>query len=283
MLGHKLFQILGRKFPATACTVRNAPAILRDDGLFPSGLVYEGIDATDLDRVRAVVGDFRPDVLVNAVGLIKQLPGGNERRKAIRMNALLPHELHEIATNVGARTVHFSTDCVFRGDRGGYSEDDPSDAVDVYGRTKYLGELEGAHALTLRTSIVGRQLRGTESLVEWFLSQSRKRVRGFTRAIYTGVTTDHLAEVVGHLISDHPDLQGLYHLSGPRTTKYELLCIVRDSFDVDVEIEPDSEFALDRSLDDRRFREVTNLPKPSWKEMVVQMAADLIPYEQQRS
>lgn len=281
MLGHKLFQVLGRKFPATGCTVRTAPAAFRNRELFPSELVYEGIDATDLNVVRWVVNDFRPNVLLNAVGLIKQLPEGNVRRTSIRVNALLPHELQEVAASVGARMIHFSTDCVFRGDRGGYSEDDPSDALDVYGRTKYLGELDAAAALTLRTSIIGRQLYGTESLIEWFLSQAPSRVRGFTRAVYSGVTTDHLAELVGRLIDDYPEMEGLYHLSGPRITKYELLCIVRDVLDIDVEIEPDGGPAIDRSLDDRRFREATRLPKLAWRDMILEMAANPIPYKQQ--
>lgn len=282
MLGHKLFQVLGRRFPETACTVRKRPDIFDDRNLFASQLVYEGIDATDLPSVRAVVREFRPHVLVNAVGLIKQLPGGNQRRAAIRVNALLPHDLHEVAASVGARTLHFSTDCVFRGDRGGYAEDEHSDAVDVYGRTKYLGELDGNGALTLRTSIIGRQLRGTESLVEWFLSQAPGRVRGYTRAIYSGVTTDHIAELVGHVVADYPELHGLYHLSGPRISKYDLLCIVRNVLDVDVEIEPDDGVALDRSLDDRRFRDRTGLLTPSWKDMIVQMAANPIPYDSMR-
>lgn len=278
MLGHKLFQVLPRRFPQTACTVRTAPALFRERHLFPSDLVYEGIDVRDAAAVNRVVDEFRPDVLVNAVGLIKQLQEGNTRPTAIRINALLPHDLQEAAARVGGRTVHFSTDCVYRGDRGAYVEDDPSDAIDVYGRTKYLGELEGPGALTLRTSIVGRQLRGSESLIEWFLSQEGGHVRGFTRALYSGVTTDHLAELVGELLAAHPMPEGLYHVSGPAISKYELLCLVREVFDLDVTIEPDEDFALDRTLDDRRFREATGLPKRSWKEMLVQMAANPIPY-----
>jgi dTDP-4-dehydrorhamnose reductase len=282
MLGHKLFQVLPKRFPQTACTVRTAPALFRERRLFSSDQVYDGIDVLDAAAVNRVVEEFRPDVLINAVGLIKQRPLGNARPAAIRINALLPHDLQQAAAAVGARTVHFSTDCVYRGDRGTYVEEDPSDALDVYGRTKYLGELEGPGTLTLRTSIVGRQLRGRESLIEWFVSNESGHVRGFTRALYSGVTTDHLAELVGEVLAAHPMLEGLYHVAGPPISKYELLRLVREVLDLDATIEPDEGFVLDRTLDDRRFREATVLPKSTWKEMIVQMAANPIPYAGRR-
>jgi dTDP-4-dehydrorhamnose reductase len=255
------------------------PSVFRDRRLFPSSKIFEGVDATDRQKVSMIVRNCRPDVVVNAVGLIKQLPTGQERAPAIRVNALFPHELYEIARAAGARFLHFSTDCVFRGDRGNYTEDDPSDALDIYGRTKFLGEVDGPGALTLRTSIVGRQLRGQESLIEWFLRQPPGTVAGYTNAVYSGVTTDHLADLVAAVISRHPGLEGVYHVAGPVISKFELLTVVRDVLGTDVTILPDDDYRLDRSLNDQRFREVTSLQTPPWKEMILEMASNPIPYK----
>jgi dTDP-4-dehydrorhamnose reductase len=191
------------------------------------------------------------------------------------VNALLPHRLALMCADVSARLVHISTDCVFSGARGGYREDDFADAADLYGRTKFLGEVgQEPHCLTLRTSIIGPELARKASLLEWFLAQ-RTRVRGFTKAIFSGFTTTELARVIELMLTRYPDASGLYHVSSEPINKYDLLVAIRDALGLDIEIVPDATFEIDRSLDSTRFRSEFNYTPPSWPAMIGELANEL--------
>ncbi|HIK98894.1 MAG TPA: hypothetical protein EYG13_05010 [Dehalococcoidia bacterium] len=195
----------------------------------------------------------------------------------------MPHLLAEKCEQIGGRVIHFSTDCVFDGEKGAYEESDPSDAKDLYGRTKYLGEISSPGSLTLRSSIIGRELYNNASLIEWFLSQKRKKVRGFAKALYAGLTTNRMSALVRDLILNHPDLSGMYQVSGPWISKYDLLLLVREAFEIDIEIERDEDVDIDRTLVGDCFSADTGFVAPSWQEMVTELAADPTPYESWKS
>jgi dTDP-4-dehydrorhamnose reductase len=178
--------------------------------------------------------------------------------------------------------IHMSTDCVFSGRKGMYAEDDPSDAEDLYGRSKFLGEVGGPGCLTMRTSIIGRELMTSNGLVEWFLGNRGGKARGFRRAIFTGYPTRVLAEIMADVLENHAGLEGVYQVSSQPINKYDLLCRVNEAFDLGIEIEPDDDFACDRSLDSSRFRAATGFRPPSWEEMIRDMAEDPTPYEEWR-
>lgn len=284
MLGHKLIQRLGGRYEAIG-TMRGS----RDDvpycdvPFFSSDLIIDGVDATDFDALDSLLVRVAPDVVVNCVGVIKHRLDTENPIPSITANSLLPHILADRCAARGSRLIHLSTDCVFSGRRGDYREDDVADAVDLYGRTKYLGEVaDRDQALTIRTSMVGRELTHFLQLMEWFLAQKGSIVRGFRRAIYSGVTTNFMARLIEILIQEHPRLHGLYHVAGPRITKFDLLCEVRQAFNIDVAIESDDEFEIDRSLNGERFAAVTRIAPPSWHEMIAEMAADETPYEEWR-
>jgi dTDP-4-dehydrorhamnose reductase len=175
--------------------------------------------------------------------------------------------------------VHFSTDCVFSGRSGGYTEDSPSDAGDLYGKSKHLGEVTAANALTLRTSIIGRELANYRSLLEWFLAQRGKTVRGFRKVIYSGVTTNFMAGLVGRLVADHPALSGLYQVTAPAVSKYDLLCMLKEAYHLDVEIVADDREASDRSMSGEKFLKATGYRQPGWDELMAELAGDATPYE----
>jgi dTDP-4-dehydrorhamnose reductase len=175
--------------------------------------------------------------------------------------------------------IHFSTDCVFNGHKGRYTEEDPSDAIDLYGRTKFLGETSGAGALTIRSSIIGRELVTSSGLIEWFLSQRGHRVEGYTTAIYSGFTTTVMARILRMILFDYPNLSGTIQVSSQRISKYDLLSLVRAAYRLDVEIIPTDRVQVDRSLDSSRFRQLTGFDPPSWQQMVDEMAADPTPYD----
>jgi len=278
MLGHKMVQTLAARFADTWWTVRGPLAELPVPFL-QSPRCVERVDVMDWAAVEGVLGRLRPDAVVNCVGVIKQRVAAASPVPSISINALLPHRIAEAVVGWSGRLIHFSTDCVFSGRKGRYTEGDVSDAEDLYGRTKFLGEAAGAGALTIRTSIIGRELENHKSLLDWFLLGRHERVKGFTNVWWSGVTTNHLADVVGGLIERHPALSGLYQLSSGRISKYELLCRLRDGYRLRTEVEPVDEPRNDRSLDGSRFAAATGYRCPPWDELIGQLVGDPTPYE----
>lgn len=278
MLGHKLCELFKDRFETWA-TTRSGYSQYARYGFFKPERTIGGVNVSDFDTVVRAVATAHPEVVINAIGIIKQLPSARDPIASLTVNSLFPHRLATLCQAANARLIQFSTDCVFSGRKGMYTEDDQPDPDDLYGRSKLLGEVAGPNAVTLRTSIIGRELQSANSLVEWFLANSGQRVRGYTKAIYSGFPTVVLAEIIGSLIEQQPDLSGLYHVSSVPISKYDLLCLVRDAYRLPVEIEPFPDLHVDRSLDSSRFRAATGFSPPPWPQMVQAMADDPTPYE----
>jgi dTDP-4-dehydrorhamnose reductase len=277
MLGHKLCQRYRREFE-TWCTVRSQPRRPEGFDIWDPQRTIAGVDAVDFDSVARSIAEVKPDVVINCIGIIKQLKAAKDPIVSLSINSLFPHRLATFCRAAGARMIHISTDCVFSGRKGMYTEDDPSDAEDLYGRTKFLGEVAGSGCLTLRTSIIGRELHSTSGLIDWFLSNRGGKIRGFRNAIYTGFTTQALAKIIVDVICRHPELSGVWQVSSEPINKYDLLTLVNEVYKTGVEIEPDDEFCCDRSLNSARFRAATNFQPPSWPEMIAEMHRDPLPY-----
>jgi dTDP-4-dehydrorhamnose reductase len=280
MLGHKMLQVLSERFETSGTTRSTATGL--DRVASGAQAVLQGVSAGNLDSVVGAFVAARPDVVVNCIGIVKQLDEAKNPIASIEVNSLFPHQLASICAAHQAQLVHVSTDCVFSGRKGGYTEDDTPDPVDLYGRSKLLGEVGEDPVLTIRTSIVGRELHGAHGLVEWFLGQSGTTVRGFTRAIFSGWSTAALARAVGDVIERQPTLTGIWHVAAEPIAKYDLLCRLRDAFDLDVAIEPDDELECDRSLDGSRFAAETGIIAPSWSEMVDELHRESPLYESLR-
>jgi dTDP-4-dehydrorhamnose reductase len=271
MLGHELWRHFHISHE-TWVTLRGPGSTFHRYGLFQEGRVCSGVDVQDVSRVESIIREISPDVVLNCVGIIKQLKEANDPISSITVNALLPHRLSEICKENGARLILFSTDCVFSGKRGGYTESDIPDADDLYGRTKYLGEVhDQLHTVTIRSSIIGRELGTAHSLVDWFISNKGKAVHGYRKAIYSGFTTVEMARIVG-LILDRPDLNGLLHVASEPITKYHLLCLIRDKFDLQIEIKAYDQYNCDRSLIGDRFNKATKYSAPNWDMMIQELA-----------
>ena len=228
------------------------------------------VDVENADHLLKVFSDVRPDVVLNCVGIVKQLSEADDPLTAIPINSLLPHRLAKLCAASGARLIHFSTDCVFLGSKGMYKESDFPDATDLYGRSKLMGEVDYPNAITLRTSLIGHELSGNRSLVSWFLSQSGS-IKGFRRAIFSGLPTVEIARVVHEHVLPNTDLCGLYHLSVDPISKFDLLRLVADVYGKSIEIIPDHQLVIDRSLDSSRFRAATGFSPQHWSEMVQAM------------
>ncbi len=278
MLGHKLWQNFSERFE-TYITFRQPASNYSGYGLFDETHSIGGVSATDLPAVTNAVNTVQPQVVVNCIGVVKQDAAASDPVTSISTNALFPHQLAKVCEEAKSRLIHISTDCVFSGRQGNYSEDAISDAEDLYGRTKYLGEVTGPGCLTLRTSMIGRELAGEHGLLEWLLSQNGKRVRGFRRAIFSGFTTLALAQIIAEIIEKHPELQGLYHVASEPISKFDLLTLIQQKGDLQVEIEPDEAFICDRSLNGARFRSAANFVPPDWSDMVEHIFKDRTPYE----
>lgn len=270
MLGHRLFADLRHRHDVRV-TLRQPLEAYRDLGLFDFSTAIAGIDARVTDRLAEVFAAVRPDAVVNCVGIVKQRPSANDAIASLEINALLPHRLAVLCRMAGARLVHISTDCIFSGRKGAYLETDPSDAEDIYGRTKYLGEVAGDHCLTLRTSIVGYELTRKTGLLEWFLAQHGS-VPGFSQAIFSGLTTNELSRVVERMLVDHQNARGVFHVSSSPIDKYSLLMLFRKYLSPDVEVVSDARLVIDRSLDSTRFRNEFGYQPPTWEAMVKELA-----------
>jgi dTDP-4-dehydrorhamnose reductase len=229
--------------------------------------LVDGIDIENNEALLKVFERIRPDVVINCIGLIKQSADHDDPLMAIPMNALLPHRLARLCGVAKARLVHISTDCVFSGTKGNYTEADPSDAGDLYGRSKFLGEVSYRHAITLRTSIIGRELESAHGLIGWFLAQ-QGQCKGFRRAIFSGLPTVELARVIDKLVIPRPDLSGVYHVASLPISKYDLLNLVAEVYRKPIKIVPDDNLVIDRSLNADRFRAATGYVAPEWPELV---------------
>lgn len=229
-----------------------------------------GVDVENNEHLLRLMAKIRPDVVVNCIGLVKQLSESELPLAAIPINALLPHRLAEICGLFGARLIHISTDCVFSGSKGLYVEADFADASDLYGRSKYLGEVDYPNAITLRTSIIGHELNGTRSLVNWFLAQ-HGQVFGFRKAVFSGLPTVELGRIILQYVLPNPDLRGLYHVSAEPINKYDLLALVAKYYQKNIEIVPKDDLVIDRSLDSKKFREETKFHPMAWDKLVQSM------------
>lgn len=271
MLGNTLF----RRYAAdnslqVTGTVRRMP-----DHPWFTGLrdrLIDGVDVGDVVSLRNRITRIKPDVLVNCIGVVKQLAASKNPLDSIPINSLLPHQLAEICGDIDARLIQISTDCVFSGSRGNYCESDFADADDLYGRSKLLGEVDYPHAITLRTSIIGHEMQGNRSLVDWFLSQQGS-IQGFTKAIFSGLPTIELATIIRDLVIPRPDLRGLYHVAAAPIDKYKLLSLVAKTYGKAITITPSDTLIIDRSLNAERFNAATGYVPPAWPELIHRMHA----------
>jgi dTDP-4-dehydrorhamnose reductase len=230
--------------------------------------ILTGVDVLDEAALRAAFERVRPDVVINCVGLIKQKEHVEDPLVVLPINAMLPHRLALLCAPGNVRLLHISTDCVFSGRKGMYTEDDPSDAEDLYGKSKYIGELrDAAHAVTLRTSIVGRELNSSRALVDWFLAQ-QGAVHGFRRSIFSGMTAIELARIMRDVVVPDASLHGLYHVSSAPISKFDLLKLFAAQYGKTIDVLPDDALVIDRSLDSSRFCHATGYRAPSWESMV---------------
>jgi len=270
MLGNAAMRVLAREPGFEVFGVSRRPVTPAEFPGVPAGQFLQIPDIAALDAIADVLARTRAEAVINAIGVVKQLQSADDPLVALPINALLPHQLARLCGEAGARLIHVSTDCVFDGKRGGYTEEDVANATDLYGRSKLLGEVDAPHAITLRTSIVGHELGSRHGLIDWFLGQEGS-VFGFTRAIFSGVTTVELARVIARHVLPAPGLHGLYHLSAAPISKYDLLSIAAQVYEKEIAIVARDEPVIDRSLRSDRFRAATGYEPPDWRSLLMDL------------
>ena len=270
MLGHTVFRYFSE---CTDCetfgTLRSARSLVFFANTQHERLITR-VDVEQFDGLTAVLAKVKPTVIINCIGLVKQLAAANDPLLTLPINALLPHRLARLSAMLNARLVHISTDCVFSGQRGFYTEQDDSDAKDLYGRSKFLGEVtDDSHVVTLRTSIIGHELNSQQGLLEWFLAQTGM-VYGYDKAIFSGLPTVELARVIAEYVLPN-ELSGLYHVASTPINKFELLLLFQRKYGRTIDILPNNELVIDRSLNAEKFFKATGYQCPDWVSLIHQM------------
>ena len=271
MLGHQLWRGLHAQHD-TWVTLRRPVADFEVHNLFDEAKAIQFDDITDDTALERALGQAKPEAVINCVGLIKQRDEASDEALTLRVNAEFPHRLAKRCGEAGARLIHFSTDCIFAGTKGNYTESDPPDAADLYGQSKHQGEVADAHSVTLRTSVIGHELATNLALLDWFLSQRGQAIKGFTKAIYSGFTTLEMARIADRILTQHTDLSGVWHVASEPISKFGLLELCREKLSWEGVIEPNDEFVCDRSLNADRFNQATGYSPPSWEAMISELA-----------
>jgi dTDP-4-dehydrorhamnose reductase len=274
MLGHMLVRVLSprHRVIGTTSSQYNAESPLAK--LLDRESWIGGIDVRSLNQVDELVREIQPDVVINCVGVIKQKMESSNITDAITINSLFPHHLANLCQSQNSRLIHFSTDCVFEGTPGMKMVSDTPNATDLYGTTKRLGEVDYGDSITIRSSIVGAQIVGTESLFQWAISQKGKKIKGFTGALYSGLTTMTMSKVILEIVDNFPQLSGIQQIASEAITKHDLLRKLNAALGLNLDICPDNTIIYDRTLDGSEFVEQTGIRIPTWDEMIIEFAGD---------
>ncbi len=278
MLGHKLVQVLNPRFEVWSA-IRSSFDTVASFGIFDKDRTIGAIDANNFETVLSAIRVAEPDVVINSIGIVKQKKSAKDIVETLTVNSIFPQQLGEACKDIGFRLINVSTDCVFSGSRGNYSEKDIADAMDLYGQSKHWGEVFGDNRLTIRTSIIGRELFSGHGLLEWLLDQKGKAIDGYTKAVFSGFPTAEFADIIVDIIENHPSMAGVFHISSDPITKFDLLSKISDAFDLGIIINEFPDLVLDRSLNSARFRELTGFQPKSWEMMIEELAADTTPYD----
>jgi dTDP-4-dehydrorhamnose reductase len=274
LIGHKLFQELSPDFEVFG-TLHKSKNCYGNISLFSKPNIIETVNVAEFELLKGILCAINPDVIINCVGITKRKDEINDPLMALSINSVFPHKLANWTRNSGKRIIHFSTDCVFDGKVGNYNESSLTTAEDIYGRTKALGEIKYSHTLTIRSSFIGQELFGKTELLEWFLSQKGKKVKGFRNTFYSGVSTIFMARVVRNIILNYSNLSGLYHLAPEKPiSKYDLICIAKEAYKVNVDIIPEDEHVHFPTLDGSKLRSEIDLRIPSWQEMMIELCSN---------
>lgn len=264
MIGNCLFKYLSLKKEYNVYGfVRNKITLNEENSLINKANILE-VKILRNNNFKKIIQDLNPQVIINCIGIVKQNPLINNITLTIELNSLFPHNLNNICREINCRLIQLSSDCVFSGRKGNYQEKDYADANDIYGRSKFFGEINDINCLTIRTSFIGHELKNKWGLLSWFISQDKK-VNGFKNAIYSGLTTLEIAKIIYDFVLPNKNLNGLYHIASKPIDKFSLLEIINEIYEKNIKINKDYSLIIDKSLDYSKFRDVTGYEPIEWE------------------
>jgi len=279
MIGHKMYQIISKNHQDTWVTLRNSLSSYSYSEIYNFTKVIDNIDLVNFKLLLKQLDLINPDVIINACGITIRRGIDALKSNSIILNSALPHFLKEWVTSNNKRLIHFSTDCVFSGAKGDYLDNDNKDAYDLYGSTKSMGEvIDSKYAITLRGSMIGSELENKTELFEWFLKQKNKTIKGFSKVIYSCITTTKMAEIVIKLIDHYQNISGIYNISSKPISKFELLKLWNDFFDINANIEIDKSYTSNKNLISDNFFRTISMEQPDWVELSSQLKIDNLLY-----
>jgi len=230
------------------------------------------VSVYNLKKIKKKIKEFSPDYIINCIGFVKQrIKHSTKFSNIFYVNSIFPKKIFEIAKSLNAKLIHFSTDCVFDGYKGYYDEKSIQNARDLYGFSKYLGEINSKDALTLRTSVIGHELNSRQGLLEWFLS--KKSCKGYKKSFFSGLSTHEIFNFINNYLlkNRHKNIYGLYNLSSKRISKYNLLKKINDIYKKNIHIQADYDNKIDRTLNSDLIKKKLNYKPPSWNKMLKEM------------
>lgn len=274
MIGHKLYQVISKKYPNTWVLFKKKFELVNNNILFKKEFVIDDFDVSDFSKLIDLLNHLNIDIIINAIGLTIRRNVYDIHSKSILINSVLPHILNEWVISNKKRLIHFSTDCVFSGNDGFYNEDSFTDSNDFYGRSKALGEINSSNTLTLRSSMIGRELENKTELLEWFLSNKNGVVSGYSKAFYSGITTNLMADFVSKIIEYFPNMNGIYNVSSEKITKLELLKLFNEYFKTNITIIPNDLYTTNKVLNSDKFYKKTGFKRQNWHELIKDLEND---------
>ena len=277
MVGHSLIKELSKKYDVFSL-LRKHPDMNSNqffEKILPEKRCIFIDDINQYENINGAIQEIAPNILINCIGVIKQRDKVENALNMIHINSLLPHILNHTCNKNRIKLIHLSTDCIFSGTKGNYQELDNPDPIDEYGESKLLGEIKKGNALTIRTSFIGPELFNKKSLFEWVKSQKNGEIDGFENAIYSGLTTLAFSKIIKNIIDKHQDLNGIWHISSNPISKFDLIEMINQKFNLKIKINRNSSFRCDRSLNSSKFQEETKIQIPSWKTMIDNLYKDM--------
>lgn len=275
MIGHKMYLLISKSFQDTWVSLRKNLNYYRYSEIYNSDKVMDNLDLTNFQEVLNHLNKINPDVIINACGITIRRGVEVSIKNSIILNSALPHFLNEWVTTNNKRLIHFSTDCVFSGKKGDYEDNDIKDATDIYGLTKSMGEvIDSTFTITLRGSMIGRELENKTELFEWFLKQHNTTINGFSEVIYSGITSVKMADIVLNIIYNFPNLSGLFNVSSKAISKFDLLTLCNDYFKVDAFIKNDNSYSSNKNLISNKLFNELNMVQPAWNDLIKQLKQD---------
>jgi dTDP-4-dehydrorhamnose reductase len=270
MIGHKMAQTLDEdKGIELILNSRSKSKNLKE--LYPSCKIYD-YDFLEKD-IEELLEKTNPDFVINAVGITIRRGVENIKTSSL-INSIFPYKIEAWVSKNNKRSIHFSTDCVYSGKQGNYLDNDEPDSKDIYGITKGEGEVNSKNTLTIRSSMIGREIFNKTELLEWAISSRDKKIKGFDKTIYSGVTTLWMSKTISKILKYFPELSGIYNISSEPISKYDLITKINYHFKLNLDIVTDSSFFSNKSLNSNKFFSKTDLEKPDWDSMLASLYGD---------